>query len=497
MRISTNQLFNMSLGNLNSAMTNLAEASNRNASQKRVLLPSDDPAAMGGIINCRSFGMESDQFIKNIDTATSWLSLADGVLQQTSTDIGRIKTLAEQAATGTLTAEQRRSIGKNLRGILANLLNKSNTEFGGKSIFSGHKLDSNAYEEVLSATTTDPNLPAGAVISVKGASETSIDVRFTSSGTIGTDTLTYKFSSDGGKTWQSGTLNPGETELALAPATMDLKNGITVNEFSEQNGGTRLIVRPALEYKGDDNDEVNVIKYGSNGLNTKAEGKFFKDVLVQVNNGGDVNSPPITYSYSLDNGATWVHSNISADTRLEVPGGSLTLSSGSGATFLKGEQFVIRPNTADLRLDISQNQSIRVNNVGKDIFGGIYQKPDAESAAPEPGDDDRNLFETLGKLIGYVETNDKEGIGSSLEKLKQVHEHVEMKAAEIGARMNRSASAKKLAEIRNDNNTALLSSLEDADLGELLSELNKTKLIYEAVARSSKMVTEMSILNFI
>lgn len=495
MRVSTNQIFNMSLGNLNSAMSRMAEASMRNSAQKRVLVPSDDPAAMGGIINCRSFGLETKQFIKNIKTASSWLSLADGVLQQTSTDIGRIKVLAEQAATGTLTAEQRRSIGKNLRGILGNLLNKSNTEFGGKSIFAGHKLEQNAYEQTLHATTTDPNLPADSVVAVKGASETSIDVRFTSGGTVGTDSITYKYSSDGGKTWKNGTLAPGNSKLDLGPASMDLKTGTAVTEHTDK-GGTRLIVRPALEYKGDDNDDLNVIKYGTTQVDTKADGKFYSDVLVRIDKNGDVNTPPITYSYSLDNGNSWVQSNVSADTRIEVPGGSLTLSPGAGSTVSKGDQFVIRPNTADLRLDISQSRSIRVNNVGKEIFGGIYTKPGETNPAPSPDDKTSNLFETLGRLIGFVETNDKNGIGDCVAELKKVHEHVEMKAAEIGARMNRAASAEKLAEIRKDNNTELLSRLEDADLGELLSELNQSKLIYEAVARSSRMISEMSILSF-
>jgi len=495
MRVSTNQIFNMSLGNLNSAMSRMAEASMRNSAQKRVLVPSDDPAAMGGIINCRSFGLETKQFIKNIKTASSWLSLADGVLQQTSTDIGRIKVLAEQAATGTLTAEQRRSIGKNLRGILGNLLNKSNTEFGGKSIFAGHKLEQNAYEQTLHATTTDPNLPADSVVAVKGASETSIDVRFTSGGTVGTDSITYKYSSDGGKTWKNGTLAPGNSKLDLGPASMDLKTGTAVTEHTDK-GGTRLIVRPALEYKGDDNDDLNVIKYGTTQVDTKADGKFYSDVLVRIDKNGDVNTPPITYSYSLDNGNSWVQSNVSADTRIEVPGGSLTLSPGAGSTVSKGDQFVIRPNTADLRLDISQSRSIRVNNVGKEIFGGIYTKPGETNPAPSPDDKNSNLFETLGRLIGFVETNDKNGIGDCVAELKKVHEHVEMKAAEIGARMNRAASAEKLAEIRKDNNTELLSRLEDADLGELLSELNQSKLIYEAVARSSRMISEMSILSF-
>ncbi len=495
MRVSTNQIFNMSLGNLNSAMSRMAEASMRNSAQKRVLVPSDDPAAMGGIINCRSFGLETKQFIKNIKTASSWLSLADGVLQQTSTDIGRIKVLAEQAATGTLTAEQRRSIGKNLRGILGNLLNKSNTEFGGKSIFAGHKLEQNAYEQTLHATTTDPNLPADSVVAVKGASETSIDVRFTSGGTVGTDKITYKYSSDGGKTWKNGTLAPGNSKLDLGPASMDLKTGTAVTEHTDK-GGTRLILRPALEYKGDDNDDLNVIKYGTTQVDAKAEGKFYSDVLVRIDKNGDVNTPPITYSYSLDNGNSWVQSNVSADTRIEVPGGSLTLSPGAGSTVSKGDQFVIRPNTADLRLDISQSRSIRVNNVGKEIFGGIYTKPGETNPAPSPDDKNSNLFETLGRLIGFVETNDKNGIGDCVAELKKVHEHVEMKAAEIGARMNRAASAEKLAEIRKDNNTELLSRLEDADLGELLSELNQSKLIYEAVARSSRMISEMSILSF-
>ena len=495
MRVSTNQIFNMSLANLNSAMTRMAEASMRNSEQKRVLVPSDDPAAMGGIINCRSFELETTQFIKNIKTASSWLSLADGVLQQTSTDIGRIKTLAEQAANGTLTAEQRRTIGENLRGILGNLLNKANTEFGGKSIFAGHKLDENAYEQTLHATSTDPNLSADSVVAVKGASETSIDIRFTSGGTVGTDTVTYKYSSDGGKTWKNGTLASGSSKLDLGPASLELKTGTAVTEHTD-TGGTRLIVRPALEYKGDDNDDLNVIKYGTTQVDTKADGYFNSDVLVRIDKDGDVSSPPVTYSYSLDNGNTWVQSNVSADNRIEVPGGSLTLSPGAGTTVSKGDQFVIRPNTADLRLDISQSQSIRVNNVGKDLFGGVYTKPGATNPTPSPDNKNSNLFETLGRLIGFVETNDKKGIGDCVAELKKVHEHVEMKAAEIGARMNRAASAEKLAEIRQDNNTALISRLEDADLGELLSELNQSKLIYEAVARSSRMISEMSILSY-
>ncbi|GKT29142.1 flagellar hook-associated protein FlgL, partial [Aduncisulcus paluster] len=138
----------------------------------------------------------------------------------------------------------------------------------------------------------------------------------------------------------------------------------------------------------------------------------------------------------------------------------------------KGDQFVIRPNTADLRLDISQSRSIRVNNVGKDIFGGIYTRPGATNPAPSPDNNNSNLFETLGKLIGYVETNDKK------------------------ASANAAASAEKLADIRKDNNTALLSRLEDADLGELLNELKQSELIYEAVARSSRMINQMSILNY-
>lgn len=63
-----------------------------------------------------------------------------------------------------------------------------------------------------------------------------------------------------------------------------------------------------------------------------------------------------------------------------MPGGFLTLSSNGGNALTAGNQFVIRPRTGKIMVEIGAGEAIQVNNIGKDVFGGIYQDPDSDSA---------------------------------------------------------------------------------------------------------------------
>ena len=102
----------------------------------------------------------------------------------------------------------------------------------------------------------------------------------------------------------------------------------------------------------------------------------------------DTSGDPYVYSYSTDGGASWVTGNTSgavgADvTTLSVPGGILSLDMTSG-TPADGDQFFIQPSTADISIGISPTDSVVVNGVGKDIFGGVYQAAGASNASTSP-----------------------------------------------------------------------------------------------------------------
>lgn len=168
-----------------------------------------------------------------------------------------------------MTAENRKQIGFRVKEIFGSLLNLANTEFEGKSIFAGHKYDSNAFEEGLALTTWDKDWqsvtdgngvewkPPQYVI--EGASESSMMIQFTSDGEVGVDALNYRWSKDGGKTWNDATLAAGDSTLiadgvrvtlppksvnnATVPATV---TGLTVKAAGHHAGSGRGKRNPAL-----------------------------------------------------------------------------------------------------------------------------------------------------------------------------------------------------------------------------------------------------------
>jgi flagellar hook-associated protein 3 FlgL len=240
----------------------------------------------------------------------------------------------------------------------------------------------------------------------------------------------------------------------------------------------------------------------------------------------------IQYSYSLDGGINWVTGNVAqADSSADeavlsvANGGILTLSSNGSNQLQPGQQFVIRPHVAAINLDVSSSEQIQVNNVGKDIFGGIYMDPDTilssngailtlgslnasralqSNGAPNmalsiQGQDEEsmNLFEVMGNLVAFAETNNQTGCQQSLANLVKVQEHIMNAVAEVGGRENRLEISENIVDGLTLNEQTLLSSIEDADVSELMTELAQQQIVYESVLRSTSMIMQLNLSKFI
>ncbi len=498
MRISDNMIYGATIETMNQSLNEVIRLGLIQSSQKKLLYPSDNPAGMGTALELHAQNGSIEHFMENVKTAQGWLELGDKILGEASKTVAKIQTLAQQASTETYTNEQRASIAKQLRELLGTLVNQANTRFAGKSIFAGHKVDATAFDQILGATVLDKSLDDGAVESVTGKAPHTITVDFTNNGVVGGGTdLGYRYSTDGGKSWKNGTLAAGRQKLNVEGCTVTLKNGINVKDLNT-DGGTRINVRPAVVYNGDDSDGVTVKSLNGSSLLTTTLGHFDQNVVVRVDNTGTVPGP-VNYSYSLDGGSTWTSGNVSSNARLTIPGGALVLASNAGAnTFSTGSQFVVAPNTADIRLSISRTQSVTVNNVGKDVFGGLYRKP-GETALSKtmPDKPDRNLFETVAELIGFVESNDVKSIGKSLEKIKTSHAHLEGVNGTLGARVNLTDFVLNSLDTRKSNNRTYLANIESADLATVMSDLEKQKFIYSSVLKTNKDILELNSLSIL
>ena len=498
-------MYGTMISQMNTSLANLQESNLQAATEKKVNRPSDDPAGMANILAFRASLDNINDYYKNTSVAKGWLNLTDGVLQQTSSLITRASELAEQIATGTVSAENRDQVASELRQVYQQLITLGNTQYAGQYIFGGQKTNAAPYASALGVTSNDPAMQ-GVNFAVQGSSNSTIVVQFLSNGTIGADALDFRYSSDGGKNWTTSTLPAGATTLNIGGVDVDVHpaagvptvTAVDPDNLHENNNGTWLYIRPTARYLGDDNDAIEVQNYGAAGVNAVANGAFSSNVAVRIDQAATLGGGgTILYSYSTDGGTTWVSGNTASEDegRLLVPGGYLNLT--GGPALAAGDQFIIHPRRANINLEISQGQNLTINSIGKDIFGGVYQSPSDTYPIPVFGGDDRNLFEVIGKLIGYAETNNQQGCQECLAALTESHKSVMTVDASVGGRLNRVAVAQQTLANVADSETQGLSNIEDVDYIELMTRMAQQELIYQSVLKSSSMLMQLSLLNYV
>ncbi|BCS86815.1 flagellar hook-associated protein FlgL [Pseudodesulfovibrio sediminis] len=555
MRVTQKMLFSRYVTNLNKSLTSLMDLNIKAQTQKRINKPSDDPTGMTRILDHRDTLRSLDQYSENISTAKGWLTSADESLMQVSTILTRAKELATQAATGTVDSNNREQISYELRSLFEQLVGLANTNFEGKQIYGGHKVNTPAFKEIMWLTTNDDSFGNNAEFTVNGSSNSTVLVQFfDSSGTVAPGgnmnlsdgNLGVRYSIDGGDTWQtdgSVTFAAGEGTLSLPQSgtsvTFHNDTAIKVNDPADESvaDGTWLWIRPSAQYMGDDEDappSVDPLGPGSNLIDATASGSFLDtNVTVRIDNSSAVAmNEDIEYSYSIDGGINWVTGNIAqADTSSNAAvlsvanGGILSLASNGSNLLQPGQQFVIRPRSAAINLDVSSSEQVQVNGVGKDIFGGIYMDPEIvlasngsiltlssqnsgrvfhSNAAPGmaisiQGNDEysKNLFEVMGNLVAMAETNNQTGVQQALANLSEAQEHIMNAVAEVGGRENRLQIGETIVDGLKLNEQTLVSSIEDADVSELMTELAQQQIVYESVLRSTSMIMQLNLGKFI
>jgi len=514
LRVANQSIYGSIIQRNNASLAKLMETNLQSSTQKRINAPSDDPNGAATVLQTRADLGQLTQYKSNIDSATGWLTQADSALTSVSTLISTIKGYAEQGATGSVTDENRGEIASAVRQYFQQLISLANTTYDGNALFAGQKVGSEAFTQSLSMSSNDTAFDAVVAsnggFSIAGDSASTVLVEFMGTDNVGHQPA-FDYSTDGGATWTTGTYNaaPSGTtqELNLGGVTMTLNNNaldaVTASADHTDKTGTWMWVRPSAVYNGNDNDTVTVVNTTTTPATNvvgSAAGNFSGNVSVRIDE--DCNfaaGSTFGYSYSTDGGRSWMAGNTSGAVNaagdavsLAVPGGILNLTTG-GDALTAGNQFFIQPSTANVKVDISPTDSVVVNGVGKDIFGGISNG----KAVTFDGSVDANLFETVGKLVGYLETNNQQGCQDALDQITASQEHVLTVAASVGARENRVTAAGTMVDTLAENSDASLSKVEDADLTELITRLSQQELAYQAVLKSSSTVMNLSLLSYI
>lgn len=138
MRISSIQAFNNGVSGLGRNYANLIRTQEQISSGNRILTPADDPVASVRLLQLEQQQAVLGQYKDNLTAAKNSLTQEETTLDSVNTVLQRVRELAVRAGGGTLSADDRKSIAKELEQREAELLNLMNSRNArGEYLFSG------------------------------------------------------------------------------------------------------------------------------------------------------------------------------------------------------------------------------------------------------------------------------------------------------------------------------------------------------------------------
>ncbi|MGH9394577.1 MAG: flagellar hook-associated protein FlgL [Terriglobales bacterium] len=144
-RITTELMNNSMLQGLNQTEQAQNDSLTQVETQRRVNVPSDDPAAAALFTINQSAGASATQYLQNINSLNGRLQTGDSALSSAVSMLNRAITLGTNGATGTLSAQDRSVLGQEVTKLQKQLIGVANSTFQGSYIFSGTAANLPAY----------------------------------------------------------------------------------------------------------------------------------------------------------------------------------------------------------------------------------------------------------------------------------------------------------------------------------------------------------------
>ncbi|MGB5259122.1 MAG: flagellar hook-associated protein FlgL [Gammaproteobacteria bacterium] len=143
MRISTIQLFQQRVDAMLAQQQQLSRTEMQLATGKRLVSPSDDPAASLRNLQLEDRRTQNIQFLENIDRAQGRLELEEGALASGIDVLQRVRELAVGALNGTMSPGDLRAVEVEVRSLLDGLVGIANARnANGEYLFSGYQTGS-------------------------------------------------------------------------------------------------------------------------------------------------------------------------------------------------------------------------------------------------------------------------------------------------------------------------------------------------------------------
>jgi flagellar hook-associated protein 3 FlgL len=159
------------LADLASLNARIAKTQAQLTSGVRVSRPSDDPSAVGDVLQLQSDIGRITQVTANLNNVKNEVDSASGVVQDAVSLLDQARSLAAQGASDTLSPSARPALAAQAGQILSALVNDSRATFDGRYLFSGDNSSQPAYDvNLANANGVDRLLTAPATRLIQDSS---------------------------------------------------------------------------------------------------------------------------------------------------------------------------------------------------------------------------------------------------------------------------------------------------------------------------------------
>lgn len=150
------------LASLQSLHRRLATTEGQISSGVTISKPSDNPGALGDVLQLESDLGKATQVSNNLSQVTGEVNTAESSLETSTQLLQQVTTLGEQGANSTTTASTRAALALQVQNVLSELVGQSNTTFDNQYVFNGdqntapYQLDLNNPNGVDRLNTSPP-----------------------------------------------------------------------------------------------------------------------------------------------------------------------------------------------------------------------------------------------------------------------------------------------------------------------------------------------------
>ncbi len=465
MRVTNNMLVKTMMTNINSNLSRLNKLQQQMSTGKKIRVPSDDPIIAARALKFRTDVSEIEQFKKNTEDSLSWLEVTENALSSLGDVIHRARELTVHASNGTLSDDDRLKIKAEISQLKKNIVEIGNASYAGRYVFAGYKTDEPPFE-VEDTVVGEKIKYNGKYLSIGGPISSSV-AGPTTANTFETFVQTNLDQISGQPELVMGNF----TSFTAAAPNLDFNitlGGTNTQTMSLTDGTTYTISSAISEIQS----KINAATaFGPDQIRVSEDnGRIKLTVLDESVNSIEINNPIPT-----------------------APSAPLDVSQLGFADGVKS----VRNQKQDIQYEVSIGNRIKVNAEGNEVFGsgvdGLFETFKKLELALDG--ETSYLTATISTVSNASTTTFS--IDEVLSDLDNNMDNLLKVRADVGARTSFVELTKSRLADDYINFTALMSKNEDADMAEVIINLQNEQNVYNASLSAGAKIIQPTLVDFI